>query len=460
MLRIFKFASSLAIIAICTVAFSSIADAQQGNAPRSAVVILPFEVHGDQEAQAAGEELPTMLATRLAARGIPVPDPAQVKQIISQHNINVGDIANMRRFGQAVRASHIVYGTLNQLGDDVSIDARILRVSGDSSPQPVYIDQEGSLGIAPAVDELAGRIFNSVANRQVLHDVEVRGLNVLDPDIVITRLTVRKGDPVDANAIDQEVRRIWDLGYFDDVRANLEQRPAGLVLVYDISEKPRIENIIVEGNNELDSDDILETMSTRAGSILNDKVLVQDLQKITELYREEGFYQAKISHRVQGSGPSASLVIEIEEGNELYIKEVRIEGAEQISESELKDELALQERGLLSWFTGTGVLREEYRDRDTAAIQAYYLDHGFLRVAVSSPDVVYEEDGIIVTFLVREGPRYKLGEVTFEGDLIEPQESLALVTELDDLARDGEYFNLTMMQDDAKKLMDYYGDYG
>ncbi len=460
--KMFRFSFLLAIIAVCIVVFSSIANAQQQqrNGNRVALIVLPFQVNGGEEAKTAGEQLPGMLSTRLGARGIPVPNPDQIRSIIAQHNINVGDIAAMRRFGQAVGASHIVYGTLNQLGNDISIDARLLRVSGNAEPQPVYIDQQGSTGIASAVDELAGKIYNSVSNRQPLHDVEVRGLNVLDPDIVITRLTVRKGDPVDPAGIDQEVRRIWELGYFSDVQANLEQRPEGLVLVYNIEEKPRIDNIIVEGNSEVESDDILSAMSTRSGSILNDKVLVQDLQKITELYREEGFYLAKISHRIQGDGPSASLVISIDEGNQLYIKEVKIEGVEQLSESAIKDELALKERGLLSWFTGTGVLREEYLDRDTAAISAYYLDNGFLRAAVGAPEVVYEEDGIIITFFVREGPRYHLGEVTFEGDLIEPQDSLSQVTQLDDLARDGGYFNLTVMQDDAKKLMDYYGDYG
>ncbi len=459
--KMVKFGFVLAILAICVVAFASIANAQQQKgAPRVAMIILPFQVNGNEETQRIGAQLPETLSTRLSARGIPVLPPERTQQIIREHGIDTANLSSIRAFGQKVGASHVIYGTFNQLGEDISIDARLLKVAGSGEPQPIFIERSGTMNAASAIDDLAGRIFNSVANRQVLSDVEVRGARTLDPDVIIMRLTLRKGDTADAQAIDQEVRKIWDLGYFSDVQANLEERPGGLVLVYTVKEKPLIENIIIEGNKELDEDDILAAMSTKTGSIMNDKVLVQDLQKITELYRQEGFYLAKVSHRIQGEGPSASLVINIDEGNQLYIKEVKIEGAEELSESGIKSELALQERGWLSWFTGTGVLQEEYLDRDTAAISAYYMDRGFLRVAVGAPDVVYEEDGIIVTFHVREGPRFKLGEVTFEGDLIEPADKLSELIALDDMAEKNDYFKLTVMQDDTKKLTDFYGDYG
>ena len=459
--KMVKFGFVLAILAICVVAFASIANAQQQKgAPRVAMVILPFQVNGNEETQRIGAQLPETLSTRLSARGIPVLPPDRTQQIIREHGIDTANFSAIRAFGQKVGASHVVYGTFNQLGEDISIDARLLKVAGSGDPQPIFIERSGTMNAAAAIDDLAGRIFNNVANRQVLSDVEVRGAKTLDPDVIIMRLTLRKGDAADAQAIDQEVRRIWDLGYFSDVQANLEERPGGMVLVYTVKEKPLIENIIIEGNKDLDEDDILAAMSTKTGSIMNDKVLVQDLQKITELYRQEGFYLAKVSHRIQGDGPSASLVIEVDEGNQLYIKEIKIEGAEELSESSIKGELALQERGWLSWFTGTGVLQEEYLDRDTSAISAYYMDRGFLRVGVGAPDVVYEEDGIIITFHVREGPRFKLGKVTFEGDLIEPEDKLSELIALDDMAGQDEYFSLTVMQDDTKKLTDFYGNYG
>ena len=446
------------IFSLFMAALAGSALAQQGKGP--AIIVLPFQLNGSPEAQKLNAQLPELLSSRLAAKGIPTLPPAKTAELLKQYNININNLAEVRKLINGVGATHAVYGTFNQIGDDISLDARLLPGAGSGDPSPIFIEKSGLVNFSAAVDDLASRISNSVRSRQVLSDVEVRGMQALDPDIVTTRLNVRKGDPIDANTIDQEVKRIWDLGYFSDVQANLENRPSGLVLVYTLTEKPRIANIVVEGNSEVDSDDILAAMSTKKGSVLNDKVLSQDLQKITELYRKDGFYLARPSHRLEGKGPEATLVIELDEGKKLYIKEIRVEGAEQLSASDVESVLALSTRGLLSWFTGSGVLREEYLERDTAAISAYYLDNGFLHVAVGAPEVIYEEDGIIVVFKVKEGERYKLGEVAFEGDLIESADKLGEIIMLDDMAKSKEYFNLSTMQEDSKKLTDFYSDYG
>lgn len=127
-------------------------------------------------------------------------------------------------------------------------------------------------------------------------DVQVRGMNVMDPDTVLMRLTIRKGDTPDANAINEEVKRIWDMGYFSDVQAAME----GNVLVFTVVEKPRIDNIQVEGSKDIDKDDVLAAMGTKPGSVLNEQVLSDDLQKVTELYRKEGYYLAKVNYRLGG----------------------------------------------------------------------------------------------------------------------------------------------------------------
>ena len=59
--------------------------------------------------------------------------------------------------------------------------------------------------------------------------------------------------------------------------------------------------------------------------------------------------------------------------------------------------MLLSERSIISWVTGTGVLKEELIERDSAAISAYYLDRGFMDITVGAPKIDYEEDGIVGT---------------------------------------------------------------
>lgn len=146
------------------------------------------------------------------------------------------------------------------------------------------------------------------------------------------------------------------------------------------------------------------------------------------------------------------LLLRVNEGNKLYIKEVSIEGLEQEDPDDLAGKLSLKTRGLLSWITGSGVLKEEELERDSQLLQATLVNKGYIDARVAAPEVVYDPDGIRVIFRVREGDRYKLGEVGFSGDLIDTREKLLAQTKLDDLAEDGEYFNLETMQEDIKKL--------
>ncbi len=284
-------------------------------------------------------------------------------------------------------------------------------------------------------------------------------MKVLDPDVVLMRLSIRKGDDPDEKAINDEVRRVWDMGYFSDVQAFIEP---GNVLVFSVVEKPRIDNIVVEGSDKVDREDILAAMSTKTGSVLNERLLAEDLQKITELYRKEGYYLAKVDHRIDArpGGAGAVLALQVAEGNKLYIKEVKVEGLKEITQSDLEEYMALRPRTLFSWFTGTGVLKDEYLDRDSNAIAAYGLNQGFVDIQVSAPKVDYKDDGIYITFEVSEGPRYKIGEIKFAGDLIDTEERLFNVVKLDEQQKDQEYFSLGVMQEDTKRLTQFYGDYG
>jgi len=46
-------------------------------------------------------------------------------------------------------------------------------------------------------------------------------------------------------------------------------------------------------------DDILEAMSTKAGGVLNLKVLADDLGKIRELYSKKGYYKTEVTYELE-----------------------------------------------------------------------------------------------------------------------------------------------------------------
>ena len=442
--------------------------ARAADAPR--ILVLPFQLHADSDQSALESEFPSMLAERITAAGIQTVPVDQMRRLIQARKISTLDVATVRSLASAAGATHAVYGSVNQVGNSQSIDARLVSASATQQPQPLFVEQGAGPGnLRNAIDQLSTNIvavLPSPAAPQfeggAIAGVEVRGTKVLDPDVVLMRISTRKGDRPDAAAIDQDIKQIWALGYFSDVSVDTQMRPEGLFVVYTVLEKPRVETIDVEGNKELDDEDIFAVMGTKSGSVLNESMLADDIVKILEEYRKKGFYLAKVDQRVdmRQGGNSAALSILVDEGKKLYIEEVKIDGVSQLKESDVKSQLLLTERNMISWITGTGVLKEELIERDSSAITAYYLDRGFLDITVAAPKIDYNEDGISITFPIHEGPCYTLGSVYLTGDLIDTDERLRSVMKTDDQAALGAPFNLSAMQEDVKNLTDFYADYG
>ena len=455
---------SVFLLALCAaVAPADVSAAPSGNV---SIIVLPFQVRGDSaDVGNLSTEIPKLFARSLSEQGFKVISPEQTMRLLRRQKVSDLNVAAVRNLANQSRVSYAVYGSCTLMPDHgFSIDARLVSAaSGESaSARPYFVQRGNLLELYPAVSELSASMAGDAVEKGALAGIQIRGLKILDPDAILMRLSISKGDTVDPVILNQELKRLWDTGYFSDASVSLENTGEGRMLVFTVVEKPRIEDVQVNGSDAVSKDDIIAAMSSKTGSVLNDKLIVQDLQKITDLYRQKGYYLAEVTYRVEErqGGASAMLVFDVKEGNKLYIKTVSVSGLETLSESDVKKELSLKERGLLSFITKTGVLREEYLERDSSAITAYGLNHGYVDIQVGAPAVTYEEDGIIIDFPVKEGTQYQIGEITFAGDLIDTPEKLNELIQLDDQKENEGYFALAVMQDDVKKLTDYYADYG
>ncbi|GAB7079690.1 outer membrane protein assembly factor BamA [Megalodesulfovibrio paquesii] len=435
--------------------------AQASDNKNITIAVLPFEVNAEPSLSRLNQDLPKMVAEQLRQAGFTVVEESALKRHIADRGVKFLDLKTARELAVLTKANYAIYGSFSQAGESISLDARLVEAFGQEPARPLFVSKKGLTNVTQAVGELSMRVRSELAKASNIADIKVRGLAYLDDDVVLMRLGVQKGDPYDPTKINEELKRVFDLGYFDDVKVSVEDGGGGKVLIFDVKEKPRIQAIGVLGNSAIDEDDIIEAMATKAGSVLNLKVLSEDLQKIRELYRGKGYYLAQVDYQLEQTGNAqARLNIEVKEAKKLYVSKITVEGATTFSESELKDQMALHERGFISWLTGSGVLKEELLDRDAAVIEDYYANHGFMDAKVSPAKVDYTEEGIVVTYTVEEGARYKVGAITFEGDMLAPEAELEHIVKLDDMAKNGDWFSREVLREDAKRLTNFYNNFG
>jgi len=429
--------------------------------PAGKVIILPFAVNTAPDLAYLEESLPKLLQDRLAAMGFEVVSQEETMRLIQEQQVEYLDLGTAKDMALLSGAGYAVYGSFSQVGETISLDTRLVEAYGIREPKPFFVVKEGVINILPAIDETAAKIQANMQQKDRIASIDVRGNEILDDDVVLMRLKIQPGDAYDPKAVNAELKSLYALGYFDDIEIALEDTADGKRLIINVKEKPLIQAITVEGAQELDADDLLAAIATKTGAVLNPQVLADDMGKIRELYRKDGYYNAKVDYKLdQADAKRARLNIIVDEGNKLYVTDIIIQGAKQLDQDDLKDELALNERGMLSWITGSGILREEILDRDAAALEAYYGNRGFLNAKVGQPAVSYSDTGITVTFQVEEGDRYKVASVNFTGEMIAAPEELNKVVAMDDVADKKEYFDRSLMRNDLQKLSEHYSNFG
>lgn len=425
------------------------------------LLVLPFQVNADPEYSYLGQDVPTLLRDRLQTLGFQVLGQEGVLGLPKDQDPGFADPARVRPLFKESGADFVVFGSVNLFGGSLSLDARLMSRADPLQTKTLFVSRKGLIKLLEGVNELGDKIQDLVLAKEKIVAVEVEGNEILGDDFVLMRLSTQKGRLYKQELVSQDLKKIFETGYFDDIIVHVQESETGKRVVFEVKEKPLLKSIEVTGADALDQEDILEAMSTKTGSVINLSVISDDLQKIRQMYRKKGYYQSQVGFSREEIGPGGvKLVIEIEEGDKQYIQEVRIKGAQQLDEGELKDQLALSERGLFSWITGSGVLNEELLDRDTAALQAYYANRGFLDARAGQPVLEFKEDGIHITFQVVEGSRYRVDRIGFQGDLISEDKELRAVTEMDELAKEEAFFDRSVLRDDIENLTAYYTNVG
>ncbi len=286
----------------------------------------------------------------------------------------------------------------------------------------------------------------------------VEGNQAIEESAIRAQIKIKEGDIFSPRAVREDLKAIYQLGYFQDVKA--EKRPwgRGQAVVFVVEEKPVIKEVKFSGNKALKTSELQEVIDLKPRTVLNLNAVKENLQKIQKKYRDEAYLAAEINYELETPKKGEVVVhYRIKEGEKIRIKSIKFSGNKHFTDERLKKLLPeTKEKGLFSWLTKSGIYKEETLERDLDAILAFYLQKGFYQAKVGKPQVVYSKDHIDIIIPVEEGPQFKVGRVDLTGDLILPKEELYKFISL----FPGEIFNIDKVRESITKLTDYYADQG
>lgn len=319
---------------------------------------------------------------------------------------------------------------------------------------PIFQNIFLTLAMATAVGTVT-----AYADGEKLVDVQIKGNRRIESAAIQNVLKVRTGDTLYNDKTDADIRSIYKLGYFQDVQALTEQSDKGTVLIYTVLEKPIVRNIKFEGNKQLTTDKLKEALDFRQNAVFSAKDLAKSVSKIKKLYADDGYYLADVQPQIDKSSPSdLSVTFKIVEGKKILISDIRFDGSKAFSDRKLRGVMETKQSWFMSWLTSAGTYKEEVLKNDALLITDFYLNNGYINVKVGEPNVKLNDSktALEVSIGITEGDQYRVGEIGFKGELLEPAADLRKKLK----SEPGEVFSRATLRTDIFTLTDIYGDKG
>jgi outer membrane protein insertion porin family len=299
---------------------------------------------------------------------------------------------------------------------------------------------------------------NVRAESFVVEDIQVRGLQRISAGTVFNYLPVNIGDEFAEENAGTPIRELFKTGFFKDIA--LER--VGNTLIVHVKERPSIAKIIIEGNKDLNTEDLqkaLNSIGLTEGKVYNRQVLDKVEQELRRQYFSHGKYGLKINTKVsQLTRNRVGIHIQISEGRVAKIKKINIVGNKVFEKDRLLKQFELSTTNLLSFYTKDDQYSKQKLSADLERLRSYYLDRGYINFDIDSTQVAITPDKkeIYITVNVKEGDLFTLEKVKMTGNLIVPPEELTQLVKVGP----GEIFSRKNATETSKAISDRLGDEG
>jgi outer membrane protein insertion porin family len=274
-----------------------------------------------------------------------------------------------------------------------------------------------------------------------------------------------------------DFKRLWATNFLDNLWIETLDEPfpngvMGKRVIYHMEERPRVKIVDYTGSTKIERTKVDEKMKElgiqlRLDSFLDQSVVRRVQGIVKDLMAEKGYEFAEVTSAVEPlpSGPKlVKVVFDIKEGPQVKVRRITFNGNEDVSDRALGRQMKeTKSHGMFSWITGKGKYNETKFEEDAEKIIEYYRNKGYITARVGQPEIKILEDSddgetrwVELNVPVDEGPRFKVGEFTFDGNKVIKTEFLQPLFKL----KKGDWYSDKPIRNGLMKARELYGTGG
>lgn len=359
---------------------------------------------------------------------------------------------------------------LTFIKDTLSLDWKVYK-TGQINPYFFYV--VGKIENLEGLSKDTLRELEALLKAKVLIEkIRFVGNKRIGEDLLLPKIKSKGGDPLDLKVVNEDLKTLYKLGYFENVEVQIEEAERGVDLVFKVSERESIKEITFKGLKEAKKEDLAKIIELKPGDIPTPDKLNKALENLKGYYEQLGFHGTEINLKTEKASPTQiNLVFEIKEGKKKYIKRIEFVGNKAFSDKDLKGYLSVSEKSAFSpikkyarYITQfispepqaePGVYNLAYLYRDLGKIETAYKNKGYIEVKIGDPQISEEPDGVIIKIPIEEGPQYRVKEVKIEQELFPVDEVTKKLK-----TQPGRVFSLGELKEDEVVLTHLFSDFG
>ena len=221
-------------------------------------------------------------------------------------------------------------------------------------------------------------IYAGGDDSQKVISIAIEGNKAVSSTTIFSKIKTAKGMTYSQDVVDDDIKRLYSLGFFSDVEIRVTSVPEGLHLTVVVTEKPMISMIAIIGNKKMREGHIRKRMKTVSDQIIDYSKLTADMDQIRSLYEEKGFPNVQVDFDVfiDTTTNKADVKIYIEEKSSVRISKISFQGNESFYDKEL---FAVMQTRKDTLFT-SGVFKKDLFHADIENIKKFYSNKGYLDV--------------------------------------------------------------------------------
>ncbi len=289
--------------------------------------------------------------------------------------------------------------------------------------------------------------------------IEVKGNKNISSNVIVSKMKARIASPFQENIINDDIKRLYLLGFFEDIKIDTEPYKDGVKVIVKVQERPLIEKITFSGIKVLSIKDekLKNTLKSKEGQYLDYPSLSEDIRVLEKMYEKKGYGRAQAQHEEEFDKEANKVKVKfiVNEGKKMRIKDIIVQGNKAFSQSRILKIIKTKR----AWFFNAGALKEDVLAEDVERVRSFYQKNGYADAAVNSEVKAdpYKPYFLFITFKIQEGKKYIVGNVSIQGnkDIKEKEILSKLEAELP-----GKIFSQEALKLDVANIQGLYFDRG